>query len=110
VPRARGLLSKCFRDVAVEDVLAHADAKESNPKTAAFESCDTYATTTFASGECLAEHVQNERARVRKSRRTFDASVRPSFDEASRAAETYAEARGRRQSARRTPAPPRGSS
>jgi len=88
---ARSLLAACFRDVAVEEVLAHADAKEKNPQAPPFETCDQFAQTTFASLACLTEHVQNEKAWLARQRRSFGSSLeRPAFDAAARAADAWA--------------------
>jgi hypothetical protein len=89
IPRARTLLAPCFRDVAVEEVLTHADAKEKDPHARPFEGCDAFAQTTFASTECIAEHVQNERAWLKRERRSYSASTRPLFDIATRAASEW---------------------
>lgn len=89
VPHARALLDGCFRDASVETVLGHADDKDSNPGVLALETCDEIAQTTLASSECLAEHVQNERAWLHRERGSLAAPARPSFVAASRAAETW---------------------
>lgn len=86
VPRAKKLLEKCFVDVAVEKVLAHADEKKRNPRAPAFEGCDAFAETTFAATECIGEHIQNERAWLRRERHAYDERTRLLFDAASKAA------------------------
>lgn len=89
IPRARKLLAGCFQDVSVQTVLAHADDKESSPETAPLETCDEIAQTTVASSECLAEHIQNERAWLRRERRKLEGVQRSMFDAASIAAEKW---------------------
>ena len=90
VARARKLLAPCFRDESVLTVLAHADARESNPKTPPFGSCDAFAVTTLASTDCLSEHLEDERAWLRARQRTMDAETARLFDAANAAFETYA--------------------
>ena len=94
VPRARKLLAGCFRDVAVDAVIAHADEKERDPRARSLEKCDQFAQTTFAITECLHEHIQNERAWLRRTRRSYDTITRPVFDAATRAAEAWQMALG----------------
>jgi hypothetical protein len=89
IPRARKLLAACYRDVAVDTVLTHADDKESDPRTPPMETCDDFAQTTLSSTACLVEHVQNEKAWLRVVRRSLGPVVRPVFDAASVAAEAW---------------------
>ncbi len=90
VPRARKLVGACFRDGAVETVLAHADDVDKSPRARALETCDDIAQTTLASTDCITEHVLNERAWLHRERRSFGGSLRPVFDAASRAASAWA--------------------
>ena len=91
VEGARALLAPCFADVAVEDVLEHASKVASNPKTAPLDSCSDYASTTFASLECIVEHTKNERAWLAQARRDWDPATRALFDAATRAHDEFAE-------------------
>lgn len=90
IPRARALLAPCFRDVSVEEVLAHADAVTRVSVAPPFESCDAFAQTTIAQSECLAEHTQNEHAWIHDTRKQLDAKARALFDAATKAHDDYA--------------------
>jgi hypothetical protein len=98
--RARKLLAGCFRDASVQDVIAHADEKESNATTPPFASCEDFAMTTFAISECFMMEVQVEQAWMRRLRGEQRAEVLALFDAAASAANAYARALGLIQYAR----------
>ena len=85
VTRGRKLLDGCFRDIAVQAVLEHAQAKTQKP----FEKCEDFAQTTLSINECLQQHIQNERAWLRRERHTYGANTRPAFDTATSAADKW---------------------
>jgi hypothetical protein len=94
VARGRKLLDGCFRDTAVQVVLEHAYFKTQKPATPAFEKCEDFAQTTLSINECLEQHIQNERAWLRRERRSYGAITRPVFDAATSAAKTWMSALG----------------
>ncbi|HEY2370496.1 MAG TPA: hypothetical protein VGH87_29065, partial [Polyangiaceae bacterium] len=94
IPGGRKILDGCFSDVAVQAVLEHARLKAEKPRTPPFEKCEDFAQTTLAITECLQQHVQNERAWLRRERRSYGPVTRPAFDAAASAAKTWMEALG----------------
>ena len=94
VPGGRKLLDGCFRDVSVDAVLEHVQLKADKPRTPPFEKCEDFAQTTLAITECLQQHIQNERAWLRRERRGYGPVTRPAFDVATAAAKTWMQALG----------------
>jgi hypothetical protein len=98
IPRARALFAGCFADVTASGVLAHADAKEHDPKALAVNFCKDQGGTTLTSNECAVRARTIEETRADLAAKALassldEASVR-AFDEASKAYAVYVSAMG----------------
>ncbi|WP_438010393.1 hypothetical protein WME89_18210 [Sorangium sp. So ce321] len=93
---ARKLFATCFDDVTKEAVLAHAAAKEHDPKALALDFCEKGG-TTIVSEECASRRRDDEATRgllaAKKIAATLDADGKRLLEAANKAFAAYARAR-----------------